>query len=117
MQNEGTTGSPVDNETYDLLQALTSKLEAIEAYGKYEHDMQGDARSALDEMAQQDRQHVERLVGLLRDRLGDGSSSGMSSGPSQMSGSGSSQMSGSGSSQMGGSGSSSSGQGTASAGD
>jgi hypothetical protein len=28
-------GSPADNATYNLLQTLTSKLEAIEAYGKY----------------------------------------------------------------------------------
>ena len=29
-----TTGSPVDNLTYNMLQTLTSKLEAIEAYGR-----------------------------------------------------------------------------------
>ena len=32
------TPSPVDNATYNLLQALTSKLEAIEAYNKYAAD-------------------------------------------------------------------------------
>ena len=30
--------SPVDDVTYDLLQALTSKLEAIEAYQMYADD-------------------------------------------------------------------------------
>ena len=33
-----TTESPVDDATYDLLQALTSKLEAIEAYQMYAED-------------------------------------------------------------------------------
>ena len=71
----GTTSFPVDNETYDLLQTLTSKLEAIETYQKYSQDAQGDAKQAFQEMAQQDRQHAERLVQLLRQRLGNGSSS------------------------------------------
>lgn len=69
MHNKSETGSPVDNETYDLLQTLTSKLEAIEAYQKYEQEAQGDARSAFRDLAQQDRQAAERLVDLLRDRL------------------------------------------------
>jgi hypothetical protein len=68
--HQGTPHSPVDDETYDLLQTLTSKLEALETYSKYEPDTQGDAKQALQEIAEQDRQHAERLVGLLADRLG-----------------------------------------------
>ena len=38
----GVTESPVDDQTYNLLQALTSKLEAIEAYEMYaEQDEEG----------------------------------------------------------------------------
>lgn len=70
-----TTGSPVDDETYDLLQTLTSKLEAIELYQQYEEDSQGDAQTLFQEMAEQDRQYTERIVSLLRDRLGSGNGS------------------------------------------
>jgi hypothetical protein len=104
VMHHGTPHSPVDDETYDLLQTLTSKLEALETYSKYEPDTQGDAKQALQEIAEQDRQHAERLVGLLADRLGNGS---MSQSNGSMSQSGSSSMSGG----------SSMGQGTASAGD
>ena len=32
FRNRSVTASPVSDVTYDLMQALTSKLEAIEAY-------------------------------------------------------------------------------------
>jgi rubrerythrin len=70
MQHDDAMQSPVDDETYDLLQTLTSKLEAINAYQQYEEDAQGEARTIFRDMAQQDREHAQRLVGLLRDRLG-----------------------------------------------
>lgn len=65
------TGSPVDNATYNLLQALVSKLEAIEAYGKYERD---GARELFSEFAADERRHAERLLEALRSRLGAGGS-------------------------------------------
>jgi hypothetical protein len=65
----GTVGSPVDNETYNLLQALTSKLEAIEAYSKYAKDG-GDGARLFERFAQQDRKDVEQLMEALRTRLG-----------------------------------------------
>ena len=69
------TGSPVDNATYNLLQALVSKLEAIEAYGKYERD--GD-QDLFSEFAADERRHAERLLEALRSRLGASSTSQMS---------------------------------------
>ena len=45
---------------YDLLQALTSKCEAIEAYAKYEQDAEGDAR-AIELRAQADRQAADDM--------------------------------------------------------
>ena len=60
--------SPVDDVTYDLLQALTSKLEAIEAYQMYADD--GTDSSALFErLAADERRHAVELLGALRERL------------------------------------------------
>jgi hypothetical protein len=63
------TQSPVDNYTYDLLQALTSKLEAIEAYEMYAGDEAEIGGGLFEELAEQDRQHAERLLDALRQRL------------------------------------------------
>jgi rubrerythrin len=73
-RNGGTQGaggssvadSPVDDATYNLLQALTSKLEAIEAYELYaEQDDEGVFNELLDD----ERQHAERLLEALRRRM------------------------------------------------
>jgi len=61
--------SPVDDQLYDLLQALTSKCEAIEAYAKYEEDAEGEAKQIFQELARDDTAHAERLVEALRNRL------------------------------------------------
>jgi hypothetical protein len=61
--------SPVDDQLYDLLQALTSKCEAIEAYAKYEGDAEGEAKQLFQELARDDTAHAERLVEALRHRL------------------------------------------------
>jgi rubrerythrin len=61
--------SPVDDVTYDLLQALTSKLEAIEAYRMYAGD--GTETATLFEaLGADERRHVEQLLDALRARLG-----------------------------------------------
>ena len=70
MPHEEAGRSPVDNPTYNLLQALVSKLEAIEAYGKYRHD--GDDE-LFGQLEQEERQHAEQLLQALRSRLGAGS--------------------------------------------
>jgi hypothetical protein len=61
--------SPIDDQLYDLLQALTSKCEAIEAYAKYEEDADGDAKQLFQDLARDDTAHAERLVEALRTRL------------------------------------------------
>ncbi len=66
-QNDGAPGSsPVDNATYNLLMALTSKLEAIDVYAKYANDGDGDlwARLSADE-----RRDAEELLTQLKQRL------------------------------------------------
>jgi hypothetical protein len=59
--------SPVDDATYDLLMALTSKLEAIDTYHTYATDGHSDLWRDL---AADERRHAERLVMELRQRLG-----------------------------------------------
>ena len=59
-------GSPVDDHTYNVLQALTSSLEAIEAYGVYREDDAGDLFSGL--LAEEQRR-AERLLAELRSLL------------------------------------------------
>ena len=75
MQNQDQTtapvhlrSSPVDDVTYDLLQALTSKLEAIEAYQMYADDG-GEAADLFGRLAAEDRVHAEELLDALRGRL------------------------------------------------
>jgi hypothetical protein len=58
--------SPVDDATYNLLQALTSKLEAIEAYELYAEQ---DEDGIFSEMLDDERGHAERLLEALRGRL------------------------------------------------
>jgi hypothetical protein len=62
--------SPVDNQTYDLLQALTSKCEAIEAYAKYEEDADGEVRQLFQDLAGEEARAAERILETLRSRLG-----------------------------------------------
>ena len=62
-------GRPVDNATYNLLQTLTSKLEAIEAYDKYTVDADGELRAFFDECKRSDEQSVQRLMDLLATKL------------------------------------------------
>jgi rubrerythrin len=67
---KGTTSvvdSPVDDATYNVLQALTSKLEAIEAYELYAEQ---DDEGIFSELVEDERRHAERLLDSLRKRLG-----------------------------------------------
>ena len=68
-RSSGGIQSPVDDQLYDLLQVLTSKCEAIEAYAKYEDDADGDAKRLFQELAREDAQHAERLLEALRTKL------------------------------------------------
>jgi hypothetical protein len=61
------TDSPVDDATYNLLQALVSKLEAIEAYDAYRDD---DPQGVFAELIGDERRHAERLLEALRFQLG-----------------------------------------------
>ena len=67
MQTRTVTESPLDNATYNLMQALTSKLEAIEAYEQYESD---DPEGVFGELIQDERRHAQQLLDALKGRLG-----------------------------------------------
>ena len=58
--------SPVDDETYDLLMALASKLEAVDTYRLYAGDGSPDLWR---ELAGDEARHAERLYQALRQRL------------------------------------------------
>lgn len=58
--------SPVDDETYDLMMALASKLEAIDTYQIYAEDGNADLWR---ELAGEERRHAERLFSELKQRL------------------------------------------------
>ena len=59
--------SPVDDATYNILQALTSKLEAIEAYELYAEQ---DDSGLFNELIADERRHAEQLLTALKGRLG-----------------------------------------------
>jgi len=58
--------SPVDDETYNLLMALASKLEAIDTYRVFADDGQADL---WHDLAADERRHAERLYDALQKRM------------------------------------------------
>jgi hypothetical protein len=66
MQTASRTTTPVDNGTYNLMQALVSKLEAIEAYGRYAKD---DGGQIFRELVEEERDHADRLLEQLKERI------------------------------------------------
>ena len=62
-----TPQSPVDDATYDLLQALTSKLEAIEAYEMYAQDE--GVSDLFERLGRDELKHAELLLQALKERL------------------------------------------------
>jgi hypothetical protein len=68
-RSESGIDNPIDDQLYDLLQALTSKCEAIEAYAKYEQDADGDTRQLFQRLGRDDAEHARHLIDALRQRL------------------------------------------------
>jgi len=62
-------GSPISNEAYNVITALQSKLEALEAYRTYSKDSQSDLWRHLTD---QELQSVDRLAGELERLVRDG---------------------------------------------
>ena len=60
-QSSGQETTIVDNEVYNLIATLSSKLQGLAAYQKYEQD--GQANDPIwQELRQQDQQAVRRLM-------------------------------------------------------
>jgi hypothetical protein len=75
MSDTSVAASPVDDHTYNVLQALTSTLESIEAYETYQEDDDGELFGRL---LEDERQHANLLLDELRTRIGrQGSASTM----------------------------------------
>ena len=69
-QTSGSFKSPVDDQLYDLLQALVSKCEAMEAYAKYEQDADDQTRTIFQNLGAEDAKHAEQLLQAVRQRIG-----------------------------------------------
>jgi hypothetical protein len=61
--------NPIDDQLYDLLQALVSKCEALEAYAKYEQDADEQSAELFRQLGADDARHAEQLLEALRTRL------------------------------------------------
>jgi hypothetical protein len=64
-----TVGSPISNEAYNVVTALQSKLEGLEAYRKYSKDPGGELWTKL---AQFELQAVDQLCGELERMVKEG---------------------------------------------
>jgi hypothetical protein len=63
-QSSGRETTTVDNEVYNLIATLATKLQGLAAYQKYEQD--GQANDPLwQELRRQDEEAVRRLMGQL----------------------------------------------------
>ena len=69
QRTSGSFQSPVDDQLYNLMQALVSKCEAIEAYSKYEQSSQGEGRSLFQTLGQEEVRHAEQLLDAVRTQL------------------------------------------------
>ena len=67
--SEGYVGSLISNQAYNVLSALHSKLEGLEAYRKYSRD--GD-QQLWQQLSQQDTDAVETLVAELEQLAREG---------------------------------------------
>ncbi len=71
------SGSPIPNQTYDLVSVLYHVLESAQTYGKYIQDAQQtgdqDLVQFFRDVQQQDQQRATRAQQLLQQRLSGGS--------------------------------------------
>jgi hypothetical protein len=69
-QSSTGVGSPISNEAYNILTALQSKLEGLEAYRKYSQS--GSNSHIWQQLTQSDLQTVETLLQELERMVRDG---------------------------------------------
>jgi hypothetical protein len=66
---QGGVGSPISNEAYNVIHALASKLEGLEAYRKYSKDGEG---GIWQQLTQIELEGVKKLVDELEQIVKDG---------------------------------------------
>jgi hypothetical protein len=76
-QNQGTQsrqGGKIDNVLYDVVTVLHEKSKGLQAYDKYDRDLQGNTqiKQVFDEIRRNDEQAVQRLEECLRQLIGEG---------------------------------------------
>ena len=68
----GQQGGKIDNVLYNVITVLHEKSKGLEAYDKYDRDLQGrnEIKQIFDEIRRNDEQVVQRLQDCLRQLLG-----------------------------------------------
>jgi hypothetical protein len=76
--SQGSQGGKIDNVLYDVVTVLHEKSKGLEAYDKYDRDLQGrnEIKQIFDEIRRNDEQAVQRLQDCLRELVGESSPSG-----------------------------------------
>lgn len=71
-QNQQSGQGKIDNALYDVVTVLHEKSKGLEAYDKYERDLQGNdqIRQIFSEIRRNDEQAVQRLQDCLRQLVG-----------------------------------------------
>jgi hypothetical protein len=72
QSNQGSQGGKIDNVLYDVVTVLHEKSKGLEAYDKYDRDLQGrnEIKQIFDEIRRNDEQAVQRLQECLRQIVG-----------------------------------------------
>jgi hypothetical protein len=72
-QNQQGGQGKIDNALYDVVTVLHEKSKGLEAYDKYERDLQGNdqIRQIFSEIRRNDEQAVQRLQECLRQLVGN----------------------------------------------
>lgn len=71
-QTQSSGSSKIDNVLYDVVTVLHEKSKGLEAYDKYERDLQGrdEIKQIFSEIRRNDEQAVQRLQDCLRQLVG-----------------------------------------------
>jgi hypothetical protein len=71
-QSQSSQGGKIDNVLYDVVTVLHEKSKGLEAYEKYDRDLQGrnEIKQIFDEIRRNDEQAVQRLKECLRQIVG-----------------------------------------------
>ena len=71
-QQSGSSSGKIDNVLYDVITVLHEKSKGLEAYDKYDRDLQGrdEIKQIFSEIRRNDEQAVQRLQDCLKQLVG-----------------------------------------------